>query len=66
LPQETLAQLTGLTRQRVNQIFKTWELNGVIEQSYGRIVMIDRAKLEEIAQPCMQWVSVLTGYARNQ
>lgn len=51
LPQETLAQLTGLTRQRVNQIFKTWELNGVIEQSYGRIVMIDRAKLEEIAQP---------------
>jgi CRP-like cAMP-binding protein len=49
LPQETLAQLIGSTRQRINQIFKEWELAGIATQEYGRVVLVDREKLETIA-----------------
>jgi CRP/FNR family transcriptional regulator, cyclic AMP receptor protein len=50
LPQETLAQLIGATRQRVNQILNDWELDGIVEQQYGRILLLDEAKLEKLAQ----------------
>jgi CRP/FNR family transcriptional regulator, cyclic AMP receptor protein len=50
LSQEVLAQLTGVTRQRVNQLLKVWENEGLIEQSYGRVLLIDQARLERIAQ----------------
>jgi CRP-like cAMP-binding protein len=49
LPQETLAQLIGSTRQRVNQILKEWELAGTVEQQYGRLTLLDRARLEQLA-----------------
>lgn len=50
LPQETLAQLVGATRQRINQLLKNWELQGVVEQQYGRILLLDRAALEKLAR----------------
>lgn len=50
LPQETLAQLIGSTRQRVNQILRGWEAEEILEQQYGRILMVDREKLEKIAR----------------
>lgn len=50
LPQETLAQLIGATRQRVNQILKEWESGGKITHQYGRIVMYDRKWYERLAQ----------------
>lgn len=50
LPQEILAQLIGATRQRVNQILKTWEAEFILEQQYGRILLRDQGKLEKIAQ----------------
>ena len=49
LSQETLARLTGATRQRVNQIFKAWETDGLVEQRYGRVVLLDRPRLEKLA-----------------
>jgi CRP-like cAMP-binding protein len=49
LPQETLAQLIGSTRQRINQIFKDWEALGLASQQYGRISLMDRAALEALA-----------------
>jgi CRP/FNR family transcriptional regulator, cyclic AMP receptor protein len=49
LPQETLAQLIGATRQRVNQILSAWEHEGIVEQGYGRILLLNQAKLEELA-----------------
>jgi Crp-like helix-turn-helix domain len=36
-PQETLAQLIGSTRRRVNQILHDWETAELITQRYGRI-----------------------------
>jgi CRP/FNR family cyclic AMP-dependent transcriptional regulator len=50
LPQETLAQLIGSTRQRVNQILKDWELEAIVEQQYGRLLLLDQARLERMAQ----------------
>ena len=49
LSQEILAQLTGVTRQRVNQLLKVWENDGLIEQGYGRVVLVDRVRLERLA-----------------
>ncbi|HMR29376.1 MAG TPA: Crp/Fnr family transcriptional regulator [Geminicoccaceae bacterium] len=50
LPQETLAQLIGSTRQRVNQILKSWEARGILSQQYGRIVVRDQDRLERLAR----------------
>jgi CRP/FNR family transcriptional regulator, cyclic AMP receptor protein len=49
LPQEILAQLIGATRQRVNQILKAWESEGIIQQQYGDVTLLDRARLENVA-----------------
>jgi CRP-like cAMP-binding protein len=51
LPQETLGQLAGASRQRVNQLLKAWEKDGLIEQHYGRIVILDIGRLEKLAEP---------------
>ena len=50
LSQENLAQLVGTTRQRVNQILKTWESEGVIEQRSGRILVLNRGRLKTLAR----------------
>jgi CRP/FNR family cyclic AMP-dependent transcriptional regulator len=49
LPQETVAHLIGSTRQRVNQILRSWECDRVIEHQYGRIIVLDPAQLEREA-----------------
>jgi CRP/FNR family transcriptional regulator, cyclic AMP receptor protein len=50
LPQETLAQLIGATRQRINQILQDWERAAIIRQQYGRILVLDRGRLEKLAE----------------
>ncbi|MCY1399996.1 cAMP receptor protein [compost metagenome] len=50
LSQETMAQLIGATRQRVNQVLKKWEAEGMIEHRYGRVTVLDQAMLEKVAQ----------------
>ena len=50
LSQETLAQLVGATRQRVNQLLKGWEAEGLIEQSYGRILVRNPEALRRLTQ----------------
>ena len=50
LSQETLAQLIGATRQRVNTILKDLERKGLVEQRYGSILIRDTAKLEVLAE----------------
>jgi CRP-like cAMP-binding protein len=39
LPQEQLAQLLGVSRQRVSQILRDWEDHGWLHLRYGRIVL---------------------------
>jgi CRP/FNR family transcriptional regulator, cyclic AMP receptor protein len=51
LAQETLAQLIGSTRQRVNQILNNWAREGVVEQRYGHITLLDRGRLENMTLP---------------
>ncbi|MDF3936606.1 Crp/Fnr family transcriptional regulator [Pseudomonas citronellolis] len=49
LSQEAMAQLIGATRQRVNQVLNRWEAEGLVEHAYGRISILDRARLEALA-----------------
>jgi CRP-like cAMP-binding protein len=39
LPQEQLAQLLGVSRQRIGQILHEWERRGWVHYRYGRIVL---------------------------
>lgn len=39
LPQEQLAQLLGVSRQRVSQVLRDWEERGWLHFRYGRIVL---------------------------
>jgi CRP/FNR family transcriptional regulator, cyclic AMP receptor protein len=48
LPQEILAQLVGATRQRISQILKDWEGNGLISHHYGKVILLDEARLKAI------------------
>lgn len=50
LPPETLAQLIGATRQRVNQILKEWAADGRLSHQYGRIIMHDMSWFERLSQ----------------
>lgn len=50
LPQETLAELIGSTRQRVNQILQAWEARSIVRHEQGRVLVLDRAQIENIAQ----------------
>jgi CRP/FNR family transcriptional regulator, cyclic AMP receptor protein len=45
LPQDELAQLMGVSRQRINQALKAWERQGALTQRYGRIVIVEAARL---------------------
>lgn len=51
LPQEVLAQLVGTTRQRVSQILKTWQSQGLIAHGYGHILLRDRQVFEKMIAP---------------
>jgi CRP/FNR family transcriptional regulator, cyclic AMP receptor protein len=50
LSHETLARLTGSTRQRVNSILNSWQRAGVMEHHYGRLVLNDLARLQGLAR----------------
>ncbi|SEB18971.1 cAMP-binding domain of CRP or a regulatory subunit of cAMP-dependent protein kinases [Variovorax sp. YR216] len=50
LSHETLARLTGSTRQRVNNILNAWKRAGLVEHHYGRVLLLDKAAVEKIAQ----------------
>jgi CRP-like cAMP-binding protein len=49
LPQDTLARLNGITRQRVNQILRGWDAKGKVSQHYGEILLRDQEWLEDLA-----------------
>lgn len=50
LPQEDLARMIGATREAVGRHLKAWEREGVIRLEYGRIVVRERAMLDELAR----------------
>jgi len=50
LSQETLAQLVGATRQRINQVLQDWSHKGLVEQRRGFLALRDPAGLQRIAE----------------
>lgn len=50
LSQEMLAQLIGATRQRINQILREWERSKILRQKYGTITILNRQRLEQVAE----------------
>jgi hypothetical protein len=45
-----MAQLIGATRQRVNQVLKQWEQQGLIRQRYGQLLLLRPDALQTLAQ----------------
>lgn len=50
LSQERLGQMLGVSRQTVNKQLKQWESEGLVTLTYGRIDVVDREALLEIAR----------------
>ncbi len=50
LSQEELAQRTGLTRQTVAKILGRWRRSGWLLTGRGRIMLLNRAALEKVAE----------------
>ena len=50
-PQEALAAMIGLSRQRTNTILRDFEKRGVLSLDYGRIIVRDLALLRACARP---------------
>ena len=48
--QEDLANMTGVSRQSISRIIRTWEHEGLIELGYGQLRVPDFSKLLEFAQ----------------
>lgn len=51
LPQESLAAMIGLSRQRTNKILRDFERDGVLILDYSRIIVSDVARLRKSARP---------------
>ena len=52
LTQEFLSQMLGVTRTTVTEIARELQTAGLIRYSRGRIVVLDRGRLEEMACEC--------------
>jgi CRP-like cAMP-binding protein len=50
LTQDDLAGLCGTTRQTVNQLLADLQADGVVSVARGRVVLLDRARLERAAR----------------
>ena len=50
LSQDTLAQMTGVSRPRINQAVADWSRRGLVEAGYGRLVVRDVGALEAVAR----------------
>ena len=46
--QENLGHMLGISRQSINKQLKKWEAEKILRLSYGRIVLLDLAALEQI------------------
>lgn len=51
LPQQTLAEMVGTTRQRVNQIIREWEREEILDHHNGRVLIRRPAVLSEMIAP---------------
>jgi CRP/FNR family cyclic AMP-dependent transcriptional regulator len=49
--QAELASMCGLARPTVNKVIKVLTKSGVLESRYGRLTIMDPAKLEKLARP---------------
>lgn len=57
LPQEDLAQLIGVSRQRVNALLSDWGKQGWIAVRYGHVTLHNSAALEDVVQQAQQQLS---------
>jgi CRP-like cAMP-binding protein len=46
--QDDLAAIVGVTRQTISRLLTDWERDGVVERRYGRVRLIDTARLARI------------------
>ena len=47
--QDDLAAMVGVTRQTISRLLAEWEAAGVVERRYGRIRLLDQARLGALA-----------------
>ncbi len=56
LTQEFLAKMLGIRRAGVNAVASAFKQNGIIRYSWGRIVIVKRAKLEAMTCACYRTI----------
>ena len=49
LSQEEWGDLVGTTRESINKQFREWTESGLISHDRGRIVLLDQAEMEKLA-----------------
>lgn len=49
LSQEELSQMLGVSRQSVNRQLKDWEGKGIVRLDYGRVTLLDKETLRQLA-----------------
>jgi CRP-like cAMP-binding protein len=57
LTQETIARLVGVRRPGVTMVARTMQRMGLIAQARGRITIIDRGGIEQVACECHSMIS---------
>jgi len=48
MSQDELGRLTGVTRESAGRQLKLWEREGIVELDYGRVVIVDPARLRRL------------------
>jgi CRP-like cAMP-binding protein len=49
LTQDDMASLMGATRQRINQILRQWQAEGLVETRYRQITLLQPEKLSKLS-----------------
>lgn len=60
LTQEVLAEMLGVKRNAVNAVARSFQRDGLIEYSRGRVSVVDRARLEAVACECYRLIRAET------
>jgi CRP/FNR family cyclic AMP-dependent transcriptional regulator len=58
LPQDQLGAMIGATRESVNKYLREWSKAGIVEHASGRISILDRARLQALAEDKLELLAV--------
>ena len=51
LSQEELGKMTGVSRESVNKLMRSWQEGGLVAVSHGRVTILDKDRLRALVGP---------------